>query len=142
MLRDGIIYCDEKEVFVETDPAAEEENKQNDWQKRHEAIVEKKELIRSRVRSTRTANAVIRPAKPKPTIMDSRDMEVGVYARVSTLSTEQTSSIENQTLYYRKKVKDTPNWTLHEIYSDEGKSGTSMQHREAFNRMLQTRRLI
>ena len=48
--------------------------------------------------------------------------EVGVYARVSTKSTNRVSSIENQTRYYTKKVGDTPNWTLHEIYSDEGKN--------------------
>lgn len=63
--------------------------------------------------------------------------QVGVYARVSTKSTNQVSSIENQTRYYTKKVGDTPNWTLHEIYSDEGKSGTSTQHRTEFKRMIE-----
>ena len=108
---------------------------QNDWQKRHFAIMEQREMIRERVRNMKSGNAVLRPAKPKPD-MKEREMEVGVYARVSTMSTDQTSSIENQTLYYQKKVEDTPNWNLHEIYSDEGKSGTSMQHRTAFKRML------
>ncbi len=108
---------------------------QNDWLRRHYDIMEQREMIRERVRKMHSGNAVIRPAKPKPDMKD-REMEVGVYARVSTMSTDQTSSIENQTLYYQKKVEDTPNWNLHEIYSDEGKSGTSMQHRTAFKRML------
>lgn len=136
MQKDDSYGYSEPDGIPGPDAMAGDEGSQSDWKKRHEEIEEQREMIRSRVRSTRTGNAVIRPAKPKPAITDSKSMEVGVYARVSTLSTDQTSSIENQTMYYRKKVEDTPNWNLHEIYSDEGKSGTSMQHREAFNRML------
>ena len=73
----------------------------------------------------------------RETISDTGHKQVGVYARVSTKSTNQVSSIENQTRYYTKKVGDTPNWTLHEIYSDEGKSGTSTQHRTEFKRMIE-----
>lgn len=115
----------------------ETECNKNEWGKRHGEIEKKREAIRQRVRNTKIGNAVIRPAKPKPTISDMGEKKVAVYARVSTKSTDQTSSIENQTLYYQKKVQDTPNWNLHEIYSDEGKSGTSMQHREAFKRMIE-----
>lgn len=115
----------------------EEPDGENEWEKRHDEIEKQREAIRQRVRNTKVGNAVIRPAKPKPTISDTGEKQVAVYARVSTKSTDQTSSIENQTLYYQKKVEDTPNWNLHEIYSDEGKSGTSMQHREAFKRMIE-----
>lgn len=115
----------------------EEHTGENEWEKRHDEIEKQREAIRQRVRNTKVGNAVIRPAKPKPTISDTGEKQVAVYARVSTKSTDQTSSIENQTLYYQKKVQDTPNWNLHEIYSDEGKSGTSMQHREAFKRMIE-----
>lgn len=108
-----------------------------DWEKRHNEIEEQREKIRNRVRKTRSGNGVIRKAKPKPTISDTGHKQVGVYARVSTKSTNQVSSIENQTRYYTKKVGDTPNWTLHEIYSDEGKSGTSTQHRTEFKRMIE-----
>ena len=108
-----------------------------DWEKRHNEIEEQREKIRNRVRKTRSGNGVIREAKPKPTISDTGHKQVGVYARVSTKSTNQVSSIENQTRYYTKKVGDTPNWTLHEIYSDEGKSGTSTQHRTEFKRMIE-----
>lgn len=39
---------------------------------------------------------IFRPAKPTPTIRDSEHKRVAVYARVSTKSKEQVSSIENQ----------------------------------------------
>ena len=77
-----------------------------------------------------------RPAKPTPSIYDSNLKRVAVYTRVSTSSEEQISSIENQTLYYTKKIAETENWTLQNIYSDEGKSGTSLRKRDAFKRII------
>ena len=58
---------------------------------------------------------IFRPAKPTPTIRDEEHKRVAVYARVSTKSREQVSSIENQTKYYTDKIAKTPNWTLTEI---------------------------
>lgn len=80
---------------------------------------------------------IFRPAKPTPTIMDDSHKRVAVYARVSTKSKEQVSSIENQTKYYTEKIAKTPNWDLAAIYSDEGKSGTSKKWRPEFKRMLE-----
>ena len=80
---------------------------------------------------------IFRPAKPTPTIRDAEHKRVAVYARVSTKSKEQVSSIENQTKYYTEKIAKTPNWDLAEIYSDEGKSGTSKKWRPEFKRMLE-----
>ena len=79
---------------------------------------------------------VFKPAKPIPTINDKSHKKVAVYARVSTKSNEQVSSIENQTKYYTEKISKTPNWELTEIYSDEGKSGTSKKWRPQFKKML------
>ena len=59
---------------------------------------------------------IFRPAKPTPTIRDAEHKRVAVYARVSTKSKEQVSSIENQTKYYTEKIAKTPNWDLAEIY--------------------------
>lgn len=81
-------------------------------------------------------NVIFIPANPLPSMKDSQNMRVAVYARVSTKSTEQVSSIENQTKYYTEKVEKTPNWSLYRIYSDEGKSGTSTKKRTEFRRML------
>lgn len=94
------------------------------------------EEVRQRVRSASTANAIIIKPKPKPTIHDTTDKMVAVYGRVSTTSKEQVSSIENQQKYYDEKIDQTPNWHKQKIYMDEGKSGTSMKHREAFKEML------
>ncbi len=80
---------------------------------------------------------IFRPAKPTPTIRDEGFKRVAVYARVSTKSREQVSSIENQTKYYTEKIAKTSNWELTEIYSDEGKSGTSKKWRKEFKRMLE-----
>ena len=49
---------------------------------------------------------------------------------------EKSVTIENQTLYYTKKIAETENWNLQDIYSDEGKSGTSLRKRDAFKRMM------
>ena len=37
---------------------------------------------------------------------------------------------------YTKKIAETENWSLQDIYSDEGKSGTSLRKRDAFKRMM------
>ena len=103
-----------------------------------------KQVIRRRVRDATVAeNAVFIPAKPKPTIQDDENKSVAVYARVSTKSTEQVSSIENQTKYYTEKIEKTPNWEMQGIYSDEGKSElrcVNAPSSEGCFRMRQTRR--
>ena len=61
---------------------------------------------------------------------------VAVYVRVSTDDIRQTTSYELQKKYYEDFVVRHPNWTLVKIYSDEGISGTSMAHRDAFQQMI------
>ena len=112
-----------------------------DWQSRHLESERRKAEIRDRIhkqteQGQKTAKDYFRPAKPTPSIYDSDLKRVAVYARVSTSSEEQISSIENQTLYYTKKIAETENWNLQDIYSDEGKSGTSLRKRDAFKRMM------
>lgn len=112
-----------------------------DRQKQHENRENERALIRSRHNAIREYNGVIyRHPKPTPTLMDDDKMDVAVYTRVSTMSLNQTSSIENQELYYTDKVNKKENWNLTEIYSDEGKSGTSTKKRDAFNKMMQDAR--
>lgn len=112
-----------------------------DWQSRHLESEKRKAEIRDRIhkqaeQGQKTAKDYFRPAKPTPSIYDSDLKRVAVYACVSTSSEEQISSIENQTLYYTKKIAETENWNLQDIYSDEGKSGTSLRKRDAFKRMM------
>ena len=116
-----------------------------DWQSRHTEAERRKAEIRGRIHKQtdhyqKTEKDYFRPAKPTPSIHDSDLKRVAVYTRVSTSSEEQISSIENQTLYYTKKIAETENWTLQNIYSDEGKSGTSLRKRDAFKRMMQDAR--
>lgn len=96
-----------------------------------------KYTTRNRVRNaTVPKQAIFKPAKPSPTILDKEHKRVAVYARVSTKSMEQVSSIENQRKYYTEKIEKNPNWEMQEIYSDEGKSGTSTKRRKEFRRMI------
>lgn len=61
---------------------------------------------------------------------------VAVYARVSTDDPNQTSSYELQKNHYQDVVNSHMNWVLVDIYADEGISGTSLKHRDAFIRMI------
>lgn len=93
--------------------------------------------IRRRVwTSNASPEARFIPAKPLPTVQDEGQKTVAVYARVSTKSKEQVSSIENQTRYYTEKIEKTPNWDMYQIYSDEGISGVSIKKRPAFLQMI------
>lgn len=61
---------------------------------------------------------------------------VAAYARVSTASDEQLNSIAAQKDYFERMIRRHPDWVLVDIYADEGLSGTSIRHREAFSRMI------
>ena len=95
---------------------------------------EKKARIRARYAAADDVTVI--PAKPQPSLDDTRQMRVAVYARVSTGDPRQTTSYELQKNYYQDFVARHPNWTLSDIYADEGISGTSLQHRDAFLRMI------
>ena len=77
------------------------------------------------------------PAKEQNDHVKADEVQrVAIYARVSTDNPMQTSSFELQQKYYEELVGRYPKWVLVRIYADEGKSGTTMQHREAFKEML------
>ena len=59
-----------------------------------------------------------------------------IYVRVSTDDPRQTTSFELQKQYYDEFVKRHPKWKLVKSYADEGISGTSLKHRDAFNEMI------
>ena len=61
---------------------------------------------------------------------------VVAYVRVSTASDEQLNSVEAQKDYFGKLIRQRPNWTFVDVYADEGITGTSINRREAFNRMV------
>lgn len=61
---------------------------------------------------------------------------VGAYCRVSTTAAEQAESYEMQRQQYMKTIASHPNWTLIDIYADEGVSGTSTKGRKDFQRLI------
>ncbi|MBQ9083449.1 MAG: recombinase family protein [Clostridia bacterium] len=63
-------------------------------------------------------------------------MMVAVYCRVSTGRPEQSTSFENQQSYFQAYIRQHPEWTLYQIYADEGITGTSVSARPAFQQML------
>jgi len=68
-------------------------------------------------------------------------LRVTYYARVSTDRDEQLHSLSAQVGYYSKLIKSNPNWTFVEGYIDEGISGTSVNKREAFLKMIEDAKL-
>jgi len=61
---------------------------------------------------------------------------VSPYCRVSTDKDDQANSLESQIKYYTDFIQNIPNWTLGEIYYDEGITGTSVKKRKNFNRLI------
>lgn len=62
---------------------------------------------------------------------------VVIYARVSTEHEAQISALENQVQYYDELLVRHPEWELIDRYIDEGITGTSINKREGFLRMMQ-----
>jgi len=97
-----------------------------------------KERIRERYKGVDTDSLDVIPAIPQANFYeDNREKRVAVYARVSTDDPRQTSSYELQKNHYQDVVSRHPGWKLIEIYADEGISGTSLQHRDSFIRMIE-----
>lgn len=65
------------------------------------------------------------------------ELRVVYYARVSTDRDEQLNSLENQTSYYENLIRSNKNWAFLGGYIDEGISGTSVNKREEFLRMIE-----
>ena len=65
-----------------------------------------------------------------------KNLRVAAYCRVSTKKDEQLGSYENQKAYYTEKIMANPNWTMADIFADEGITGTSACKRKNFLRMI------
>ena len=98
---------------------------------------QQRERVKQRVGSADTTNHTYYPAKENTQYDKTDEFQlVGIYARVSTDNPAQTSSFELQQKYYEDMVSRNPNWKLVKIYSDEGKSGTTIQQRPGFQEMI------
>lgn len=98
--------------------------------------IDTKQKIRDRYRGVDTSKLTIIPAKPPKSALDGGTKRVAPYIRVSTDNDEQTSSYELQKNYFTEYVNAQPGWILVDIYSDEGISGTQIDHREGLQRLL------
>lgn len=65
-----------------------------------------------------------------------KQRRVAAYARVSTASDAQLNSVEAQKAYFAKLIHQRPDWIFVGVYADEGITSTSINRREAFNRMV------
>ena len=65
------------------------------------------------------------------------ELAVAYYARVSTDKDEQINSLGNQKRYFEDCIAANPHWTFAGGYVDEGSSGTSVEGREQFLRMIE-----
>lgn len=63
-------------------------------------------------------------------------LRVAAYCRVSSDSADQLHSYAVQIRTYTELIENHENWKLVDIYADEGLTGTRMDKREEFNRML------
>lgn len=63
-------------------------------------------------------------------------LKVTFYARVSTESITQVTSITNQVEYFKEYIKRIPGWTMIDGYIDEGISGKSVKNRKNFLKMI------
>lgn len=105
-------------------------------EKIHDADFQKAK-IRERYKGINPDDLDVIPAKPQKTLYDDTiEKNIGAYVRVSTDDPRQTTSYELQKNHYEDLVTHRPGWKLVEIYADEGISGTSLQHRDAFIRMI------
>ena len=109
----------------------------NEVEKHTLSVEDQKAKIRQRYKGIDTDLIDIIPCITQEDFYnDTSEKRVAVYARVSTDGINQTSSYELQKNHYEDMINKRPGWTLVDIYADEGISGTSLQHRDAFKRLI------
>jgi DNA invertase Pin-like site-specific DNA recombinase len=67
---------------------------------------------------------------------EAKLLRMAAYCRVSSDSADQLHSYAAQVKRYTDFINANPNWTLTEIYADEGLTGTCAEKCEDFQRML------
>lgn len=70
----------------------------------------------------------------------SARLKVCAYCRVSSASSEQMDSYENQVAYYTGYIQQKIEWEFVGIYADGGITGTRKEGRTEFNRMIRDAR--
>ncbi len=75
---------------------------------------------------------IIETRKPE----SAEKLAVAAYCRVSSDSEDQLNSYRNQVDYYTDLIARNEDWELADIYADEGITGTQIEKRDEFLRML------
>ncbi|MGI2732719.1 recombinase family protein [Bacillus cytotoxicus] len=63
-------------------------------------------------------------------------LRVGAYCRVSTDSEDQLNSYKSQVTYYTNLIKKNKDWVFADIYADEAITGTQVDKRTDFQRLI------
>lgn len=79
---------------------------------------------------------VKQPTTQPPKIGDNKPHTVCAYCRVSTDADDQKNSLASQQNFFETYFKRHPHWTNVGIFADEGISGTSLEKRDEFNKMI------
>ena len=82
---------------------------------------------------------IINPTKREE--KETFKLRVAAYVRVSSDSEEQENSFVVQYDYYTNLINNNPDWIFADIYADNGITGTEMNKRDDFVRMLEDCRL-
>lgn len=74
-----------------------------------------------------------------PPIQEPDDLllRVAAYCRVSSDSSDQLNSFAAQVRHFTDSIQEHKNWKLVDIYADEGITGTSIQKRDEFHRLME-----
>lgn len=78
-------------------------------------------------------NVIVIEAAPR---LEAEKLRVAAYCRVSSDSSDQLNSFMAQLNYYTTLIGSKENWTLADLYADEGITGTSAEKRPDFQRLL------
>jgi site-specific DNA recombinase len=100
---------------------------------------EEKKRIRETIAKNRRGErrvTVIQPTQKIYAYQNAKKIRVAAYCRVSTVEEAQVGSFEMQVQHFQSVIESNPSYMLVDIYKDEGISGTSMDKRKDFLRML------
>ena len=101
---------------------------------------DQKEIIRERYRDSvpvKKEDLEIIPARKQiEKEKNNNPRRVCAYCRVSTDDESQTSSFELQKSVYLKMINERSDWVYAGLYYDEGISGTNIDHRTGFLKMI------
>lgn len=77
---------------------------------------------------------IIKVEQTVPTIKTKK--KVAAYARVSMESERMNHSLSTQISYYSTLIQKNPDWQYAGVFADDGISGTSIEKRDEFKRMI------